>query len=215
MWWWLLGGCATPDPEVARLQAEVADLRSRVEQLEARPASLADELAAMLESGALDLAMGVPDEVAAEQTAPEGVSLAMFDDPEALATMGRMLAHLGPEGTQDGYRISAVRAGSLPARAGIKNGDIVHSLNGRRLGSMDEALAAWEAVKAEQPTALTLELTRRGSPVSLTVPVIPAGTPEEAESMSAADREKRRAELQQRLHERRAQREREQAATTP
>lgn len=172
MIWLLLGACATQDEEISRLEARLAALEARVEEVEARPTLDADALLKEADRLLRDVEPGAPE----EQTAPAGVPLAIFDDLDALGSMGRAIVHIGPEGTPDGFRLSAIRAGSLPARAGLRNGDVVKAVNGLPLHSLEATLAAWETVKAGNPTELTLTLTRRGDPVELTIPVLPPGT---------------------------------------
>lgn len=206
---WLLVACG-PDPEVARLNAEVAELKARIEVLEARPTFPdLDDLLARLNGG-----MTPP--VPSEGTGPVALPLSVLDDP-ASWTSARALLHRGPDGEYDGYRLSAIRRGSLPDRAGLTNGDIVTAVEGHPLTSIQEGMAAVEAVKAAQPTEVRVELRRRGSPMVLTIPVAPPGTevppPTEVDlSASDAERDARREEIRRKLEERRAERE---AGTTP
>lgn len=97
------------------------------------------------------------------------VSRAMMDeklnDLAGLAREARALLHRGPDGEYDGYRLSAIRRGSLADKLGIRNGDIVHSVNGLELNSLDGAMRALEALRSE--SGLKAEVTRRGQPVTL------------------------------------------------
>ena len=81
-------------------------------------------------------------------------------------SMGRALLHRDPAGDFDGYRLSAIRRGSLADRYGFENGDVVHSIDGRPLTSMQEAMAAYGALSDRDQ--VTVELTRDGNPVELT-----------------------------------------------
>ncbi len=86
-------------------------------------------------------------------------------DLESVQKMGRALLHRGPDGNYDGYRLSAIRRGSLPDKLGIKNGDVIHSVNGTSLDSMQNAMGAYQTMQSENN--FCLEVTRRGSPQTL------------------------------------------------
>lgn len=88
-----------------------------------------------------------------------------LDDLEGLSRMGRALLHRGPDGEFDGYRLSAIRRGSLPDKLGIRNGDIIHSVNGMDLNSVQGAMQALNALQSEN--SLDFKVTRRGQPVDL------------------------------------------------
>ena len=93
----------------------------------------------------------------------------MFDkyinDLEGISRMGRALLHRGPDGEFDGYRLSAIRRNTLADQLGIKNGDIIHSVNGQPLTSVQSAMGAYNTLKSEGN--FCFEITRRGSPVEL------------------------------------------------
>jgi general secretion pathway protein C len=88
-----------------------------------------------------------------------------LEDLEGLSRMGRALLHRGPDGEFDGYRLSAIRRGSLPDKLGIRNGDIIHSVNGMDLNSVQGAMQALQALQNEN--SLGFKVTRRGQPVDL------------------------------------------------
>ncbi|HHO50979.1 MAG TPA: hypothetical protein ENK18_08930 [Deltaproteobacteria bacterium] len=97
------------------------------------------------------------------------VSKELFDkyinDLEGISRMGRALLHRGPDGEFDGYRLSAIRRNTLADQLGIKNGDIIHSVNGQPLNSVQSAMGAYNTMKTE--SNFCFEITRRGSPVEL------------------------------------------------
>ncbi|MED5372746.1 MAG: type II secretion system protein GspC [Myxococcota bacterium] len=78
---------------------------------------------------------------------------------ETLATKMRVVPHKGADGQIDGYRLSAIRRGSLFDKLGIKNGDVVHGVNGMPLTSTDGAFQAFQTLQSE--SAFTFEVTRR------------------------------------------------------
>ncbi len=49
---------------------------------------------------------------------------------DGLSKLGRALLHRGADGEYDGYRLSAIRRGSVAEQLGIRNGDIIHAVNG-------------------------------------------------------------------------------------
>lgn len=88
-----------------------------------------------------------------------------LEDLAGLSSMGRALLHRGPDGQYDGYRLSAIRRGSLADQMGIRNGDIIHSINGIPMNSLEGAMQAYEKLRSE--SNLEVEVTRRGQPTKL------------------------------------------------
>ena len=88
-----------------------------------------------------------------------------MNDLEGLSKMGRALLHRGTDGEYDGYRMSAIRRDTLADKLGIRNGDIVHTVNGMPLTSMQGAMGAYTALQNE--AEFNFEITRRGQKVTL------------------------------------------------
>ncbi|MCB9685858.1 MAG: hypothetical protein H6735_12525 [Alphaproteobacteria bacterium] len=88
-----------------------------------------------------------------------------INDLESISKMGRALLHRGPDGEYDGYRLSAIRRGTLADQLGIKNGDIIHSVNGESLNSMQAAMNAYNTMKTQ--SSFCFEISRRGTPTEL------------------------------------------------
>lgn len=84
---------------------------------------------------------------------------------EKLATQVRVVPHKGADGAIDGYRLSAIRKGSLFEKLGIKNGDIVHGVNGQPLTSTEGALQVYQTLRSER--SFTFDVTRRNQRQSL------------------------------------------------
>ena len=78
---------------------------------------------------------------------------------DSLASKVRVVPHRGADGEVDGYRLSAIRRGSIFDKLGIKNGDIVHQVNGMGLTSPDQALSAFQSLQSE--SNFTFEVSRR------------------------------------------------------
>lgn len=79
---------------------------------------------------------------------------------DQLASKLRVVPHKSAEGEIDGYRLSAIRRGSLFDKLGIKNGDVVHGVNGMPLTSADGAFSAFQSLQSE--SGFTFDVTRRG-----------------------------------------------------
>ncbi len=84
---------------------------------------------------------------------------------------GARVRWLGEDDSGEGYEITGLDRNGLMARAGIRPGDKLVSLNGTPLRNPDEALDAY--VRARNATRFDLTLSRRGS--NYTVPVTVRG----------------------------------------
>lgn len=92
-----------------------------------------------------------------------------LSDLDSIARMGRALLHRGPDGEFDGYRLSAIRRNTIADKLGIRNGDIVHEVNGKPLNSMASAMEAFNTMRNEKN--FTFEVTRRGKKQTMTYDV--------------------------------------------
>jgi len=88
-----------------------------------------------------------------------------INDLESISRMGRALLHRGPDGEFDGYRLSSIRRGSLAEQLGIKNGDVIHAVNGESLNSMQAAMGAYNTMRSQ--SSFCFEITRRGAPTEI------------------------------------------------
>jgi len=66
-----------------------------------------------------------------------------------------------------GFRLRRVRNGSAVSKLGAKRGDILHSVNGIELQSVDDALKAYQKLRSDDE--LSFSITRRGKPVDLKI----------------------------------------------
>jgi type II secretion system protein C len=78
---------------------------------------------------------------------------------ENVASQLHAVPHRGPDGQVDGYRLSAIRRGSLLQKLGIKNGDIVHAVNGFPLTDTTSAMSAYQSMQNERH--FSFDITRR------------------------------------------------------
>ncbi len=87
-------------------------------------------------------------------------------NPRALLD-GARVRWLGEDGSGEGYEITGLDVRGLMARAGIRPGDTLVSLDGQPLRNPDEAIDAW--VRARRSPTHALTLSRRGSRYTLPV----------------------------------------------
>lgn len=81
-------------------------------------------------------------------------------DLGSLSTMARAIPHKGPDGNVDGYRLSGIRRNSPLSQLGIKNGDVIQSVNGTSLGDMTDAMGALQSLQSA--SHFSFDVTRRG-----------------------------------------------------
>ncbi len=86
-------------------------------------------------------------------------------DVDAVMHQVRALPHKGADGAVDGFRLAAIRRGSILAGLGIRNGDIVQAINGYPLTGAEEAMQAFEGSK--DATEFRIGIVRRGEPIEL------------------------------------------------
>lgn len=84
---------------------------------------------------------------------------------EKLAGQLRAVPHKDASGNVDGFRLSAIRKGSVFDKLGIKNGDVVHAVNGTALTSTEGALSTYQTLKNER--TFTFDITRRNQRQSM------------------------------------------------
>ena len=88
-----------------------------------------------------------------------------ISDIDSISRLARALPHKGPGGEVDGYRLSGIRRNSLPEKLGLRNGDVIHSVNGQPLTSPQGALGAYQALQSD--ANFNFDVTRRGQKVGL------------------------------------------------
>ena len=80
-------------------------------------------------------------------------------NPEKLYSQVRVTPHKDENGEIDGYRMTGIRRNSLFYKLGVKNGDIVHSVNGQGLTSLSTAMDAYNSLGNSK--AFNFDITRR------------------------------------------------------
>lgn len=99
------------------------------------------------------------------------ISRADFDRylqrPEQLARDARLVPSIR-DGRQVGFKIYGVRRYSMAKQLGLRNGDLLISLNGHTLGSIDHTMSTYrETGKATVPAVVRFGLERKGEPVEI------------------------------------------------
>ena len=69
-------------------------------------------------------------------------------------------------GEADGFKLFAIRPGSLYSKMGIENGDVIQKINGFPMNSPDKALEVYQKIKTSD--SIEVELTRQGKKKRMT-----------------------------------------------
>ena len=85
-------------------------------------------------------------------------------DPDGLAKLGSARPYRRG-GETLGFKLTRIKSSSLAGKIGIKNGDIVHAVNGQPLTSMKEAMGAYDTLQSS--SNFSFEITRRGKKMNL------------------------------------------------
>jgi len=96
---------------------------------------------------------------------PKDVIDAALANPMALAKGARVVPAVNA-GKPDGFKLYAIRPSSVFAALGLQNGDTLKKISGFELTSADKALEAY--TKIRDAKKITVEITRRGAPITLT-----------------------------------------------
>jgi general secretion pathway protein C len=88
----------------------------------------------------------------------------ILNDPSAIARSARIVPSI-KDGKANGFKMYAIRPNSVYAKIGMQNGDTIHSINGYEITSPDKALEVYQKVKSA--SSLSVQITRRGSPVTM------------------------------------------------
>ncbi len=87
--------------------------------------------------------------------------------PQIIQNYAQLAAGLRTRPTKDGVRLSGIKANSILSTLGMKNGDVLKSINGYDMGDQDKALEAYAKLKTA--SKLTIVLDRGGSPTTLDI----------------------------------------------
>jgi general secretion pathway protein C len=102
-----------------------------------------------------------------ESTATSGgeITVNEADVDSALSNLPLLLTEIRAvpyfkEGQAAGLRLFAIKSGSLFDKIGLKNGDILKSINGNPMGDFTQAVKLFERLKAERTLKVSLERNR-------------------------------------------------------
>jgi hypothetical protein len=93
----------------------------------------------------------------------------LFADPMVLLKQARIVPSMRDD-VHQGYKLYGLRRGSLPKAVGLKNGDLVRSIDGKPLGSMDETMKLFTELRRQ--TKYDLEIERKGVLLTLTLEIV-------------------------------------------
>ncbi|MEM6990863.1 MAG: hypothetical protein AAF721_10210 [Myxococcota bacterium] len=94
---------------------------------------------------------------------------ALVDNPSRLARAARIVPAKA-DGEQIGFKIFGVRRDSLPGQFGLRNGDLLTSLQGKPLTSIDACMQVYETMRPlEAVDTIEIGLLRKGEPVTIEV----------------------------------------------
>lgn len=92
----------------------------------------------------------------------------VFANPMDFAKGARVVPGMSM-GRVEGLKLYAIRPNSIYGAIGLENGDLVRTVNGFELGSMDKVLELY--TKLRDATTLEIELTRRGSDKTIRIDI--------------------------------------------
>jgi len=76
-----------------------------------------------------------------------------------LLTQARAVPYFS-DGQAVGLRLFAIKSGSLYEKIGLKNGDVLKSVNGNSMADLSQAMQLFEKLKSERSISLTVERNR-------------------------------------------------------
>jgi general secretion pathway protein C len=86
---------------------------------------------------------------------------------EIIKNYAQLAAGLHARATKEGVRLSGIRSTSILTSLGMKNGDILHSINGYDMSDQDKALEAYAKLKSAK--SLSIQIERGGTPMTIAI----------------------------------------------
>jgi general secretion pathway protein C len=111
-----------------------------------------------------DLAKNVKKLSGNQYEIPKGDIDNVLSNMNSLATQARIVPNF-TNGKADGFKLFSIRPGSLYAKIGIENGDVISRINGYEMNSPDKALEIYSKLKDAQ--SITVDLVRGGKTQTL------------------------------------------------
>ena len=111
-------------------------------------------------------ASAAPSAASAPEALPPGaIVIARADFDRALGDFAGLAAAVHASFSASGVTIESVRDGSIFQRAGLRGGDVVTTVDGVKLKSLDDAANLY--ARAATAKAATVQIVRSGKPVTL------------------------------------------------
>lgn len=95
--------------------------------------------------------------------------ISLLDSPDLLITQARAVPAV-QDGKTRGYKLFGIRPGSLPKLLGMMNGDMITSMGGKPLDSIDAAMEVYEGLRKGGP--LVVDIERKGEAIVLTLEIV-------------------------------------------
>jgi len=118
------------------------------------------------EAGDDDIKNGIQVDGPNERTVDRSVVDKALANPAQFARSVRVRPYK-KNGEVTGFRLRRIKEGSPLELLGAQKGDIIHSVNGVQLTSVDQALAAYQNLRNDNK--LTFSITRKGKPTDLVI----------------------------------------------
>jgi general secretion pathway protein C len=81
-------------------------------------------------------------------------------DVSKLMTEIKISPHMGEDGQPSGLAVSDIKPNSIFRRMGLRNGDVLKSVDGQDIRTVDDALKLYESMKSAE--SLAVQIQRRG-----------------------------------------------------
>jgi general secretion pathway protein C len=116
-----------------------------------------------------DMQEGAPSRSIASREAPspatqttraQRVSLRRSMIDQAIQDVGQLATEIRIQPSEEGLSLSNIKPNSIFRRMGLRNGDVLKSVDGQQIRSVDDALRLYESLKKSD--SVTVELQRRG-----------------------------------------------------
>jgi general secretion pathway protein C len=101
-------------------------------------------------------ASGSPGPIRAQR-----VSLRRNMIDSAIQDVGKLATEIRIQPNEDGLALSNIKPNSIFRRMGLRNGDVLKSVDGQQIRTVDDALRLYESLKSSD--SVTVELQRRGT----------------------------------------------------
>ena len=82
----------------------------------------------------------------------------------AVATKARIVPSF-KNGKPNGFKLFSIKPGSIYSKIGLRNGDVIQSINGYEMNSPDKALEIYQKLK--DSTSITVDIQRRGRAMTM------------------------------------------------